>query len=194
MENKDRLSNVEGGFMASGSREWKAMDEEKKKGYVEKHKLMKETYEKEMQEYNLKLKAFKDAGGEIPKTESKEYAVHGQLPLSRIKAIIKLDPENTNVAKSATQIIAKAAEIFCKSLASRVYETQTRPQGTKTIKEKHIASCVHRERRFRFLDSDFSLHDPTKRKKQKTTTTTKKPIETYGTQNINKFFQNPGAM
>ena len=65
-------------------------------------------------------------------------------------------------------LIAKASTLFVANLASRD-ETQVRPRGTKTIQLKDLASCIHRDRKFRMLDSDFALPDPTKRKKMENT-------------------------
>ena len=121
--------------------------------------------------------------------KEKEIPLHGDVPLTRVKKICKLDTDINSISSKGYSLIAKASTLFVASLASRTYETQVRPRGTKTIQLKDLASCVHRERKFRMLDSDFALPDPTKRKKMKKTHGKKPVVEAYpGTQKISTFF------
>ena len=116
--------------------------------------------------------------------------LHGDVPLARVKKICKLDTDIKSISSKGYSLIAKASTLFVANLASRTYETQVRPRGTKTIQLKDLASCIHRDRKFRMLDSDFALPDPTKRKKMKRTHEKKPVIEAYpGTQKISTFFQ-----
>jgi len=182
--NIDRLKKDPRGYMKAAAEEWKTNTDQAP--YEAKAKAEKEKYDEEMRLYKEKIKEFKSKGGVVKKPQRK-LALHGVYPLARVQKILKLDTDIKKLSGKAVKIIAKAAEMFTSDLAFRVYDSQVRPRGTKTVQLKDLASCIHRDQRFRFLDADFALPDPTERKKQKTRKTKKiEPIP--GTQKIGNFF------
>ena len=186
LENIERLRGDPRGFMKAGSEDWKTRQD--KSSYEAKYLAAKAKYDEEMKAYKEKMKEFIEKGGVVSKKRMK-VPLHGDVPLARVKKICKLDTDIKAISSKGYSIIAKASTLFVASLASRTYETQVRPRGTKTIHLKDLASCIHRDRKFRMLDSDFALPDLTKRKKSKISEKETKPIESYpGTQKISSFF------
>ena len=185
-ENKERLMKVEGmSFIKAGAAEWKITKD--KASWEAKFQVLKTTkYAEEEKAYKEAMKEFFAKGGVVPK---KEIPLHGDVPLARVKKICKLDTDIKSISSKGYSLIAKASTLFVANLASRTYETQVRPRGTKTIQLKDLASCIHRDRKFRMLDSDFALPDLTKRKKMKKTHEKKPVIEAYpGTQKFQRSF------
>jgi len=64
-----------------------------------------------------------------------------ELPLSKIKHIIKLDPEVKLVNSEAVYLITKATESFIKSLAKESF-THAAQQKKKTITKSHVDQAL----------------------------------------------------
>lgn len=64
-----------------------------------------------------------------------------ELPLSKIKHIIKLDPEVKLVNSEAVYLITKATESFIKSLAKESF-THAAQQRKKTITKSHVDQAL----------------------------------------------------
>lgn len=74
-----------------------------------------------------------------------------QMPLTRIKSIIKLDPDVTLASQEAVIMIAKATELFVESLAKESYK-YTKQNKKKTIQKKDIDDCIDATEEFAFLE------------------------------------------
>ncbi|XP_035206718.1 DNA polymerase epsilon subunit 4-like [Stegodyphus dumicola] len=64
-----------------------------------------------------------------------------QLPLTRIKNLIKLDPDVNLASHDAVFVIAKAAELFIYMMGREAYKF-TKQNKKKTIQKKDIDDCI----------------------------------------------------
>ncbi|KAG8201645.1 hypothetical protein JTE90_012712 [Oedothorax gibbosus] len=64
-----------------------------------------------------------------------------QLPLTRIKNLMKLDPDINIASHDAVIAIAKAAELFIQMLGKEAYKF-TKQNKKKTIQKKDINDCI----------------------------------------------------
>uniref|UniRef100_A0A0K8SZS8 DNA polymerase epsilon subunit 4 n=1 Tax=Lygus hesperus TaxID=30085 RepID=A0A0K8SZS8_LYGHE len=64
-----------------------------------------------------------------------------ELPLSKIKGIMKMDPEVVMVGSEAVFAVAKAAELFLQTLAKQSFK-HTAAQKKKTVQRSHVDSAV----------------------------------------------------
>ncbi|XP_054720095.1 DNA polymerase epsilon subunit 4-like, partial [Uloborus diversus] len=64
-----------------------------------------------------------------------------QLPLTRIKKLMKLDPDVHVASNDAAFLIAKATEMFVSMLGQEAYKF-TKQNKKKTIQKKDINDCI----------------------------------------------------
>uniref|UniRef100_A0A224YLC1 DNA polymerase epsilon subunit 4 n=1 Tax=Rhipicephalus zambeziensis TaxID=60191 RepID=A0A224YLC1_9ACAR len=74
-----------------------------------------------------------------------------RFPLSRVKNIMKLDPDVVLASQEAVFLVAKATELFVASLAKEAY-TFTRQAKKKTMQKKDVDSSVEAVEAFAFLE------------------------------------------
>lgn len=74
-----------------------------------------------------------------------------QLPLSRIKSIMKLDTELNLVSSEAVFLITRATELFLQSLARESY-VHTMQSKKKTIQKKDVDLAISSVNSLVFLD------------------------------------------
>jgi DNA polymerase epsilon subunit 4 len=79
-----------------------------------------------------------------------------QLPLARIKNIIKLDPDISLVSSEALFAITKATELFIESLAKESY-IHTSQAKKKTVQKKDIDSAIMSVDSLIFLDGALNF-------------------------------------
>ncbi|GFW36349.1 DNA polymerase epsilon subunit 4 [Trichonephila clavipes] len=82
-----------------------------------------------------------DAVAESNKCPEKKMEKLVQLPLTRIKNLIKLDPDVNIASHDAVVAIAKAAELFIHMLGKEAYKF-TKQNKKKTIQKKDINDCI----------------------------------------------------
>lgn len=77
-----------------------------------------------------------------------------QLPIARIKRIMKFDPEVGLVNQEATLLVAKATELFIRAFSRQVgkYTLQCK---RKTLQKKDIDEVIERVTDFEFLEGVF---------------------------------------
>ncbi|XP_064393518.1 DNA polymerase epsilon subunit 4-like [Halichondria panicea] len=74
-----------------------------------------------------------------------------QLPLARVKNIIKSDPDITLASHDATLLIAKATELFIVHLAKQSYGHTVKGKR-KTIQRRDLDACIPQEDSLAFLE------------------------------------------
>ncbi|CAD5119278.1 DgyrCDS7906 [Dimorphilus gyrociliatus] len=74
-----------------------------------------------------------------------------RLPLSRIKQIIKMDPEVTLAGSEAVFLIAKATELFLQEFAKNCGRFATQGKR-KTLKRQDIDSAIDYHDAYAFLE------------------------------------------
>ncbi|XP_077500185.1 DNA polymerase epsilon subunit 4 [Amblyomma americanum] len=74
-----------------------------------------------------------------------------RLPLSRVKNIMKLDPDVMLFSQESVFLVAKATELFVAALAKEAYSF-TRQAKKKTIQKKDVDSSVEAVEAFAFLE------------------------------------------
>ncbi|XP_011150224.1 DNA polymerase epsilon subunit 4 isoform X2 [Harpegnathos saltator] len=74
-----------------------------------------------------------------------------QLPLGRIKTIIKADPEVNLVNQEAVFLIAKSTELFIDSLVKEAYK-YTMQAKKKTVQKRDIETAVNKVDALVFLE------------------------------------------
>ncbi|KAK7790293.1 hypothetical protein R5R35_003872 [Gryllus longicercus] len=79
---------------------------------------------------------------ENPVREAEKPEKLFKLPLSRIKHIMKMDPDTKHSTQEAAFLIAKATELFLGSLATEAYK-QASQAKRKTIQKKDIDSAIN---------------------------------------------------
>ena len=72
-----------------------------------------------------------------------------QLPVSRIKTIMKSSPELGNVSPESYFLITRATELFVKYLAKQAYETADK---SKTVEYKALSKLVSTDECLDFLE------------------------------------------
>lgn len=80
-----------------------------------------------------------------------------QLPLSRIKSIMKLDPELNLVSSDSVFLMSKVTELFIKSLAreSFVFVEQGKK---KTVQKKDVESAINAVDALMFLEGALDFN------------------------------------
>jgi len=74
-----------------------------------------------------------------------------RLPVSRIKNIMKFDPDVNIITQEAAYLVAKCTEQFVEGFAKAAYES-TQTNKRKTLQKKDIENAVLSEERYTFLD------------------------------------------
>lgn len=74
-----------------------------------------------------------------------------RLPVSRIKNIMKFDPDVNIITQEAAYLVAKCTEQFVEGFAKAAYES-TMTNKRKTLQKKDIENAVLSEERYSFLD------------------------------------------
>merc|ERR1712062_356165 len=74
-----------------------------------------------------------------------------KLPISRIKNIVKMDPDVSLASTEAVKLIAKATELFIADLAKESY-TQTVNGKRKTVQRKDMELAIDRVDELAFLE------------------------------------------
>ncbi|KAH0946812.1 hypothetical protein HN011_003038 [Eciton burchellii] len=74
-----------------------------------------------------------------------------KLPLGRIKAIIKMDPEVNMINQEAVFMITKSAELFIDSLAKEAYK-YTAQAKKRTIQKHDVESAINNVDALVFLE------------------------------------------
>ncbi|EZA53340.1 hypothetical protein DMN91_005350 [Ooceraea biroi] len=64
-----------------------------------------------------------------------------RLPVARIKALIKMDPEVTMITQEAVFLITKSAEFFIDSLAKEAYK-YTAQAKKKMVQKRDVESAI----------------------------------------------------
>ncbi|XP_076322666.1 DNA polymerase epsilon subunit 4-like isoform X2 [Tachypleus tridentatus] len=73
-----------------------------------------------------------------------------RIPLTRVKHLMKLDPDVTLASQEAVFLIARATELFVDSLAKEAFSFTSQAKK-KTLQKKDIDSCIE------LVDSLFFL-------------------------------------
>ncbi|KAI0232583.1 DNA polymerase epsilon subunit 4 [Lamellibrachia satsuma] len=84
-------------------------------------------------------------------TESEKTERIVKLPLSRIKHMVKLDPDVTLASQDAVLMIARATELFIQDLTKEAYSS-TMHSKRKTVQKKDLDVAVDNVDYFAFLD------------------------------------------
>ncbi|XP_071811296.1 DNA polymerase epsilon subunit 4-like [Apostichopus japonicus] len=74
-----------------------------------------------------------------------------KFPLSRVKLIMKTDPDLTLASQESVFLIAKASELFLDDLTKSAYEYTARNKK-KTLKKQDIENSVDSRDSFAFLE------------------------------------------
>ncbi|KAI4128581.1 MAG: hypothetical protein LQ338_002675 [Usnochroma carphineum] len=82
-------------------------------------------------------------------TESHDYKIH-QLPLARIKKVMKADPEVKMISAEAPILFAKGCDIFITELTMRAW-IHAEENKRRTLQRSDIASALARSDMFDFL-------------------------------------------
>jgi len=88
-----------------------------------------------------------------PSKENERYVrqVVSQLPISKIKRIMKMDPETKLIQNDSVLLVAFAAELFIKALSTASARVAVKNKR-KTIKKEDIETCVRNLDYFEFLE------------------------------------------
>ncbi|KAF4527827.1 hypothetical protein B566_EDAN016311 [Ephemera danica] len=70
-----------------------------------------------------------------------------QLPIARIKTIMKSSPDVETIGQDSLFLITKATELFIQLVAQRAYQMS----GEIELNYKHIAEVIQTEEEFEFL-------------------------------------------
>ena len=124
---------------------WKALDGDAKARYNEMAAADKRRYDAE-----------KQAQGPVTKQAKQESQPHETIiPVARVKKICRADPEIRSMAKEATVVLAKAAEIFVQILAKATHACAS----SRTLRADHVAQAVRDRPDFAFLRVEFPRVD-----------------------------------
>ncbi|XP_013790553.1 DNA polymerase epsilon subunit 4-like [Limulus polyphemus] len=103
--------------------------------------------DQEADDFSLEIETVNvDADENIEKAEEKstintktEKLV--RIPLTRVKHLMKLDPDVTLASQEAVFLIARATELFVDSLAKEAFSFTSQAKK-KTLQKKDIDSCI----------------------------------------------------
>ncbi|KAL6068670.1 hypothetical protein QOT17_008088 [Balamuthia mandrillaris] len=84
-----------------------------------------------------------EEGDQEEHEEGKEQATRMQavFPITRIKKIVKSDPDVKLISTDAVHMISKSTELFLDYLTKQAY-TYTQEEGKKTLQYRDLAKCV----------------------------------------------------
>uniref|UniRef100_A0A1I7TCI1 CBFD_NFYB_HMF domain-containing protein n=1 Tax=Caenorhabditis tropicalis TaxID=1561998 RepID=A0A1I7TCI1_9PELO len=98
--------------------------------------------------------------------ERNEDLVKSQLPLGRVKKVIRMNPDVEMLNSEALQLMAKAAEMFIKELSNAANQNAGM-EKRKTIQAKDIDKAIQKSWSFAFLEDaldGWPKLEPKKRK------------------------------
>jgi nuclear transcription factor Y gamma len=104
------------------------------------------TYEKHLDNLDKLLKAQKEEIENMSPEDLKEH----QLPLARIKKIMKTDEDVKMISSDAPALLAKACELFLIEITHRAW-IHADGKRRKTLQKEDIKSCISRTEIFDFL-------------------------------------------
>ncbi|KAM3139556.1 hypothetical protein pb186bvf_008392 [Paramecium bursaria] len=109
-------------------------------------------FEQSQQEHMKKLKdkliELREEINKMPKDP--EVFKNHQLPLARVKKIMKSDEDVRMIAQEAPVLFAKACEIFIIELTHRAWQF-TEESKRRTLQKSDIATCIYNTEIFDFL-------------------------------------------
>lgn len=117
-------------------------------------------------------------------TEDHDYKIH-QLPLARIKKVMKADPEVKMISAEAPILFAKGCDIFITELTMRAW-IHAEENKRRTLQRSDIASALAKSDMFDFLIDIVPREDATPQHKRRPEYT---PVGTYAVPDPS----NPGA-
>lgn len=98
-------------------------------------------------------------------TENHDYKIH-QLPLARIKKVMKADPEVKMISAEAPIIFAKACETFITELTMRAW-IHAEENKRRTLQRSDIAAALAKSDMFDFLIDIVPREDATPQHKRR---------------------------
>lgn len=107
-------------------------------------------------------------------TEEHDYKLH-QLPLARIKKVMKADPEVKMISAEAPILFAKGCDIFITELTMRAW-IHAEENKRRTLQRSDIASALAKSDMFDFLIDIVPREDATPQHKRRPEYT---PVGTY---------------
>ena len=90
------------------------------------------------------------AGTEQPASDANKHK-HVQLPLTRVRMMIKSDPDVSIVGQETLMVITKATEMFIAYVTRECY-TQTLQAKRKTIQKRDFDACIPLRDELAFLE------------------------------------------
>ncbi|XP_063150474.1 DNA polymerase epsilon subunit 4 [Candoia aspera] len=75
----------------------------------------------------------------------------GRLPLARVKALVKADPDVSLASQEAVFILARAAELFVETIAKDAF-VHTQHGKRKTLQRKDLDNAIEELDEFAFLE------------------------------------------
>ncbi|OMJ67920.1 hypothetical protein SteCoe_34798 [Stentor coeruleus] len=112
------------------------------------------TYEKHLENLDKLLKAQK---AEIENMQNLDFREH-QLPLARIKKVMKTDEDVKMISSEAPALFAKACELFLIEITHRAW-IHTETKRRRTLQKEDIKSCISRTEIFDFLLDLVGTHN-----------------------------------
>jgi len=119
--------------------------------------LYQETIDNELETENSEVQSLEnDTTADGNSSEPQDKLI--KLPLSRIKNIIKTDPDVKLASQDAVVTLAKAAELFIQCLA-REAAARTLRDKKKTVMKKHLDTVFDTKDCFAFLEGVIESFD-----------------------------------
>uniref|UniRef100_A0A8C3BFQ3 DNA polymerase epsilon subunit 4 n=1 Tax=Cairina moschata TaxID=8855 RepID=A0A8C3BFQ3_CAIMO len=79
-----------------------------------------------------------------------------RLPLARVKALVKADPDVTLASQEAVFVLARATELFVETIAKDAY-VYAQQGKRKTLQRKDLDNAIEAIDEFAFLEGEFLL-------------------------------------
>uniref|UniRef100_A0A8C0A151 DNA polymerase epsilon subunit 4 n=1 Tax=Anas zonorhyncha TaxID=75864 RepID=A0A8C0A151_9AVES len=79
-----------------------------------------------------------------------------RLPLARVKALVKADPDVTLASQEAVFVLARATELFVETIAKDAY-VYAQQGKRKTLQRKDLDNAIEAIDEFAFLEGKFLL-------------------------------------
>uniref|UniRef100_A0A8C5U2X9 DNA polymerase epsilon subunit 4 n=1 Tax=Malurus cyaneus samueli TaxID=2593467 RepID=A0A8C5U2X9_9PASS len=98
-----------------------------------------------------KSRAERAAGGAGP-----GFVPAGRLPLARVKALVKADPDVTLASQEAVFVLARATELFVETIAKDAY-VYAQQGKRKTLQRKDLDNAIEAIDEFAFLEGEFLI-------------------------------------
>lgn len=148
-------------------RMWAELDDAGKAKYKKMNEEAKIAYNASMVSFKAAMEEFKAAGGVTAADKDISDGQAGPtLPLSRIKSIMKKDPDVKNMSKEALWLTTMSVEEFIRRLGKAASQHMTQ-QKRKAMRYEDVAAAVRSSSSFRFLEVDFPPHEVHNAKKRK---------------------------